>query len=397
MRHILPRKYFSILSIFCLVAMAAFTGCTSSDDGSSAQSGGGSSDDAETIKVGQYYSLTGPQATFGQSSKKGSEMAQKEINAAGGVMGKELELVTYDTRSLSQEAGNAVTRLITNEDVVAVLGEVASSLSDAGGNVAQQLGVPMISPASTNPDVTKIGDMIHRICFIDPFQGLVVAKFLTENQDVTKCAILYDTGQAYSRGLKEAFETSFTELGGEIVAIEAYTGGEQDFNSQLNSIRDANPEAIFIPGYYTDVATIAIQVKSKGIDAIMIGGDGWTSDKLTEIADDAIEGGYYSNHYSPEDTRPEVQNFIADFKEEYGEEPDAMAALAYDSVYILKDAIERAGTTEPQPLASAIAGTAGFNGVTGNITIDENRNASKPAVILQIQDGVPRFVTQIAP
>ncbi len=351
------------------------------------------------MKVGQYYALSGEQATFGISSKKGSELAYKEINAAGGVLGgKTLEHVTFDTRGLPQETGNAVTRLITNENVVAILGEVASSLSDAGGRIAQEYGVPMITPASTNPGVTKIGDMVHRICFIDPFQGFVVSKFLKEDKDVSRVAVLFDQGQAYSVGLKDAFIEAFEEMGGEVTIVQSYSSGEQEFSAQLTSIRDSNPQAIFIPGYYTEVATIAIQAKRIGIDAILIGGDGWTSEKLTEIGGDSIEGAYYSNHYSPEDSRPKVQEFIANFKAaNNGETPDAMAALAYDSVYILADAINRAKSLEAKDLAAAIASTKDFDGVTGNITINAERNAEKDAVILQIQNGEPRFVTTVSP
>lgn len=390
MKHLFVR-YFSVVALFALAF--GITGCSSSESSKSGETTNNS------IKVGQFYALSGEQATFGISSKKGSELAFKEINAAGGVRGgSKLDYVTFDTRGLPQETANAVTRLITNENAVAILGEVASSLSDAGGRIAQEYGVPMITPASTNPGVTQIGDMVHRICFIDPFQGIVVSKFLTEDKDVKRVAVLFDQGQAYSVGLKDAFIEAFEKMGGEITIIQSYSTGDQEFSAQLTSIRDSKPQAIFIPGYYTEVATIAIQAKRIGIDAILIGGDGWTSEKLTEIGGDAIEGAYYSNHYSPEDTRPKVQEFIKNFKAaNNGETPDAMAALAYDSVYILADSLNRAKSLDAKDLAAAIASTADFDGVTGNITINKDRNAEKDAVILQIQDGESRFVTTVSP
>ncbi|MDX1973493.1 MAG: ABC transporter substrate-binding protein [Candidatus Sumerlaeia bacterium] len=381
---------------FLIAAFGLFTliGCGGSESSSESASSG-----ADKIKVGQFYALSGEQATFGISSKKGSELAFAEINAAGGVRGgAQLEHITFDTRGIPQETGNAVTRLINNEKVVALLGEVASSLSDAGGQVAQEYRVPMITPASTNPKVTQIGDMVHRICFIDPFQGFVVAKFLKENKNATKVAVLFDQGQAYSVGLKDAFLEAYPKMGGEILTVQSYSSGDQDFSAQLTNIRDLKPDAIFIPGYYTEVANIALQAKRLGVNTILIGGDGWTSEKLTEIAGDSIEGAYYSNHYSPEDSRPKVQEFIKNFKEAYGgETPDAMAALAYDSVYILADAMNRAESLEPDDLAAAIASTKDFDGVTGKITLNAERNAEKDAVILQIQNGESRFVTTVSP
>lgn len=393
-------RLFSVTALFSL--MLGLMACGSSETTSSDAKSNGASSTGETkepIKVGQYYALSGSQATFGISSKKGSELAAKEINAAGGVRGGYgLSLITYDTRGTNQETSNAVTRLITNEKVVALLGEVASGLSLDGGALAQEYGVPMITPASTNPSVTKDRDMVHRICFIDPFQGYVIAKFLKEEKKVTKAAVFFDQALPYSIGLKDAFVDAFKKMGGEVTIIQSYSEGDQEFTSQLTSIRDTKPEALVLTGYFTEVATIAIQAKRVGIDAIMIGGDGWTSEKLTEIGGDAIEGAYYSNHYSPEDTNPKVQDFIKNFKAAYnGETPDAMAALAYDSVYVLADALNRAKSVEAKDLAAAIAATKDFQAVTGKISLNEQRDAVKDAVILQIQDGQSRFVTTVSP
>lgn len=352
----------------------------------------------DTIKIGQYASMTGPEATFGQSSDKGTRIAIDEANKAGGVLGKKLELITYDTQGKSAEASNAVTRLINNDHVVALLGEVASSLSLAGGEIAQANGIPMITHASTNPKVTEGRDMVFRVCFIDPFQGYAVAKFATDNLKAKKIAVLYDQGQAYSVGLRKDFSRAIKKLGGTITTEQSYTGGDQDFSAQLTTIRESQPDAIFIPGYYTDVGNIALQVRKLGITVPLLGTDGWDSAKLKEIAGDALKDCYYSNHYTPEDPRPELQEFIKKFKElNNGETPDAMAVLAYDGANVLIDAIKRANSTDPKALAKAIGETKDFKGVTGTITLDAERNAKKPAVILQMKDGQWKYAASIAP
>jgi branched-chain amino acid transport system substrate-binding protein len=264
--------------------------------------------------------------------------------------------------------------------------------------VAQKNGVPMISPSSTNPRVTAIGDMIFRVCFIDPFQGYVIAKFARDNLKAGKAAILFDQTQAYSTGLRDEFEKHFTQMGGSVVAKQAYSGGDQDFSAQLTNIRGASPDLIFIPGYYTDAGNIALQVRKLGIGVPLIGGDGWDSPQLAEIGKDAIEGSYYSNHYSHEDTRPAVQEFVAKYKAKYGGlVPDGIAALGYDAGRILFDAMERSGSLSGKDLAAAIAATKDFQGVTGVITIDPDRNAQKAAVILQMRGGVPRYSATIDP
>jgi branched-chain amino acid transport system substrate-binding protein len=293
--------------------------------------------------------------------------------------------------------GTAVTRLINQDKVVAVLGEVASSLSIAGGRVAQQYGVPMISPSSTNPQVTQIGDMIFRVCFIDPYQGYVGAKFARENLKAQKVAILYDQAQAYSKGLKDDFSKSFTQLGGSIATEQAYTGGDQDFSAQLTSIRATRPDVIYVPGYYTDVGNIALQARKLGIKAPLLGGDGWDSAKLGEIGGAAIEGSYYSNHYSPEEQRPAVQEFVKKYQARFGAVPDGLAALGYDAAKILFDAMQRAPSLGGKDLARAIAETRNFQAVTGVISIDDKRNARKQAVIVQMKGGKPSYVATVPP
>jgi len=350
-----------------------------------------------TVVVGHYGSLTGAEATFGQSTARGIRLAVKDVNASGGIKGRRVELKSYDDRGISQEAGTAVTRLITSDKAIAILGENTSSLSLAGGRVAQQYGVPMISPSSTNPQVTALGDKIFRVCFLDPFQGWVQAKFARETLKASTAAILYDQGQAYSKGLAEYFKAAFEKLGGSVVTEQAYTGGDQDFSAQLTTIRQAAPDVLLVPGYYTDAGNIALQARKLGLATPLLGGDGWESPQLVAIGRDAVEGSYYSCHYAYQENRPEVVKFVQAYEAEYREKPDSLGALGYDSARLLFDAMQRAPSWEGTALAKAIAETKDFVGVTGRITIDPERNAKKSAVIVQMKGGVPVAVATIEP
>jgi len=378
--NVFPARLFSVFAVVALGTLLAACGQSSN-----------------TILIGHFGSMTGSEATFGQSTDNGIRLAVKEVNAAGGIHGRKVEVKTYDDQGKSQEAGTAVTRLITSDHVSAVLGEVASSLSLAGGRVAQQYGVPMITPSSTNPQVTQIGDMVFRVCFLDPFQGWVEAKFARENLKAGKAAILYDQTQAYSKGLKDYFKKSFEEMGGTITTEQAFSGGDQDFSAQLTTIRQTNPDLLFVPGYYTDAGNISIQVRKLGITVPMLGGDGWDSTQLAAIGKDAIEGSYFSNHYSFQEARPEVKNFVDKYKADYGLIPDGLAALGYDAARLLLDAMDRAASLDGKTLAAAIASTKGFKGVTGSITMDPNRDAKKSAVVVQMKGGMPVYVTTIEP
>jgi branched-chain amino acid transport system substrate-binding protein len=324
-------------------------------------------------------------------------MAMEERNAAGGIKGRKIELRTLDTASKASEGGTVVTRLINNEKVVAVLGEVSSSISMAGGQVAQKLGVPMVTPSSTNERVTKIGDMIFRVCFLDSFQGYVMAKFVTDDLKLTKVAILYDQQQAYSKGLASDFKKAFLEMKGTITTEQAYSGGDPDVSAQLQTIKTSGAQAVYMPGYYTDVGNMVRQARKLGIKEPFLGGDGWDSEKLAEIGGEAIEGSYYSNHYSFEETRPEVTSFVTKYREKNGAPPDGLAALGYDAAHILFNAMERAPSLSGKDLAAALAQTKDYTGVTGKITIDPNRDAQKTAVVLQMRGGQPHFVTRISP
>jgi len=346
----------------------------------------------EPILVGHYASMTGKEATFGQSTDEGIKLALEEINAAGGINGRKIVLKTYDTKGESKEAGNAVTRFITSDKVTALLGEVASGLSLAGGAVAQQYSVPMITPSSTSPRVTANRDMVSRVCFIDPFQGYVVAKFAREVLKADKIAILYDQTAPYSKGLRDEFKKHFTNMGGTIVSDQAFSGGDQDFSAQLANIRSTNPQAIFVPGYYTEVGNIALQARKLGIgkDVPLLGGDGWDSEQLGKIAGDAIEGSFYSNHYAPDQGSPDVLEFVKKYQSAYnGKTPDGLAALGYDAALVMADAMKRClastGGLKGKDLAKAIADTKNFKGVTGIITIDKNRDAVKSAVVVEMK------------
>jgi branched-chain amino acid transport system substrate-binding protein len=352
----------------------------------------------DEIVIGEYGSLTGSDATFGISTKNGIDMAIEEVNAAGGVLGKQVRVIVEDDRGDPAEATTVVTKLINSDKVVALLGEVASTRSLAGAPVAQQAGIPMVTPSSTNQKVTEVGDMIFRVCFIDPFQGLVMAKFTTNTLKKKNVAILRDIKSDYSVGLADVYKAELTKMGGTIVADESYGSGDTDFAAQLTAIKAKNPEAIFIPGYYTDVGLIAKQARSAGITAPLLGGDGWDSSSLGQIGGTAIEGAYFSTHYSPDDPSPAIQNFVTAYKAKFGETPDGNAALAYDAAKILFDAMTRAGSTDGPAVRDALAKTANYQGVTGVITLDANRNATKPAVVLQvIAGGGYKFVETIAP
>jgi branched-chain amino acid transport system substrate-binding protein len=339
------------------------------------------------IVIGYYGDLTGRTSNFGQSTKRGVEMAADEINKAGGINGRQIQILSEDDEGRPEKAATVVTKLIDQDRVVALVGEVASGNTLAAAPKAQSSKVPMISPSSTNPAVTQVGEYISRVCFIDPFQGEVMAKFAANTLKAKTAAIMLDFNSPYSRGLSDFFEASFTKLGGQIVDKQSYTQGDRDYKGQLTAIRSKNPDVIYVPGYYGEVGVIAKQAEQLGIDKPMLGGDGWDATQLWELGGSSLNGDFISNHYSVDDPSPAIQKFVADFKARNGSAPDALAALGYDAMKVLADAIKRAGTTEGPALKDAINATKDFPGVTGTITIDADRNAVKPAVVLKLQDG----------
>ncbi len=341
----------------------------------------------DKVRIGVFMSLTGSTANFGISSVNGIKMAADEINAKGGINGKQIELLIQDDRSDASEAATIVTKFVTQDQVHAILGEVASSRSIAAAPIAQSAKIPMLTPSSTNPEVTKKGDFIFRSCFIDPVQGAAIAQFAAKTLNAKRAAIMVDRKNDYSTGLEKVINEVFTRLGGQIVATQSYQEGDQDFNAQLTSLKGSNPEVIFVPGYYNDVGLIAKQARDKGINVPLIGGDGWDSAQLYAIGGSALNGSFFTNHYSPFDTDPKVVKFVNDYKGRYNILPDALAATAYDAAHIMFDAIKRSTSLEGTAIRDALASTKEFPGVTGNVTFNENRDAVKPIIMIEIKDG----------
>ncbi len=349
------------------------------------------------IVIGFFGALTGDEATFGLSSRNGIELAIEEINAKGGVLGKPVELKTYDTVGTNDGALSSVEKLITIDKVVALLGEVSSSRSLISAPVAQKYRVPMVTPSATNPLVTQTGDYIFRVCFIDPFQGEVMAKFAYKSLKLRRAAILYDGESNYSVGLAEYFKKTFESLGGKVVAEETYMSGDVVFENQLLRIKQTSAEFIFLPAYYAEAALVGREVQKKGMKLPLMGGDGWESDSLLEIAGDSLNGSYFSSFYTLEDPRPEVQSFKKTYQKKFDTLPDSQAASGYDAARILFEAIERAQSTKGEAIREALKLTKDFKGVTGSISINENRDAVKPAVVLQVKGSKVRFVESIGP
>lgn len=349
---------------------------------------GGTDAGTGEIVIGEYGSMTGGQATFGQSTHNGIMLAVDEINAAGGVNGRKLKVLLEDDQSKQDEAANAVTKLISQNNVVAVLGEVASSNSLAAAPVCQNNKVPMITPSSTNPSVTQKGDYIFRMCFLDDYQGQAMARYVANTLNVKKVAVLIDSKSDYSTGLAGFFSAAFKEAGGNIVLTQSYAQGDSDFRSQLTAIKAAGPDLIYVPGYYNDIGQIAMQARDLGMQQPLAGGDGWESPKLIEIGGKALEGCFYSNHYFAADPSPVVRDFVEKYKQKNNATPDALAALAYDAARVLADAIKRAGKVDGPALRDAIAATKGFPGVTGTINLGADRNPEgKKLVIVEVRNG----------
>jgi branched-chain amino acid transport system substrate-binding protein len=354
--------------------------------------GGGAATTGDIV-VGMYGSLTGDGASFGQSSREGTELAVDEINSAGGLLGgRKIKLLVEDDQSKPEEASNAVTKLVTQDKVVAVLGEVASRRSLAAAPVCQKYMVPMISPSSTNERVTQVGDYIFRVCFIDPFQGEVLAKFAYNDLKARKVAILKDIQQDYSVGLTDSVMKHFTALGGQVLDPVSYSTGDSDFKAVLTQVRSQKPDAVFVTGYYPEAAIIARQARELGMKMPLLGGDGWVGDALKN-GREALNNSFISNHYSGDNPDPVVQNFVKAYRAKFGREPDAIAALAYDAVKVLADAMTRSNSTDGPKLRDALA-HGDVPGVTGRLKINAQRNVDKPAVIQEVTfvEGEVKFV-----
>jgi branched-chain amino acid transport system substrate-binding protein len=343
--------------------------------------------DHTTIKIGYFGDLTGPTFNFGQSAINGVLMAASEINQNGGINGRKIDVVIEDDKGSPEEAARLTAKLIDQDKVVAVIAGGTSGNSRAAAPKAQASHIPFISPSSTDPAVTQVGSYIFRACFVDTFQGEVMARFAVNTLKAQKAAVLYDFNAPYGRGLTQYFELSFGKLGGHIVSDQTYTQGDADFKGQLSTIKAAEPDVIYIPGYYGDVALIAKQARMIGLTQPLLGADGWDAPELWQLGGDALNGAYISTHYSIDNPSPAIQSFVEQYKQRYGNLlPDAHAALAYDAARLLFDAFTRIGSTDRDKLREALAQTKNFAGVTGVISMDADRNAVKPAVVLKLED-----------
>lgn len=346
-----------------------------------------------SVRVAFLGSLTGNTAGFSKSTLQGVQLAFEEESNEDPTV----ELIVKDSTGRAEEAVKKMQEIAADESVIAVLGEISSAMSLAVAPIAQREQIPMVTPTSTNPRVTEIGNYIFRICFIDPFQGFVMAKFAKEHLDVDKVAVLKDSQSDYSKGLAEFFKETFKNLDGKIVMDEVYGSGDRDFKVQLEQIRKSGAEAIFLPGYYREVALIARQARKMGIDAHLLGGDGWDSDRLFDIGRDAINGGYFSNHFTTESKDEAAQEFMRKFREKYKKNPDGLAARGYDAAKILLHAIQNSKKLDRAFVREQLAIIKDFPGATGKTTINNKRNAQKPAVVLKVDGPVNRYVTTVAP
>jgi branched-chain amino acid transport system substrate-binding protein len=354
-------------------------------------------EDEGAIILGSIGSLTGPEASFGGPVRDGIQFAVEEANAAGGVKGRRVVLRAYDSQGRLEESVSAAKRLITKDRVHLILGDVSSSNSLAVADVAQAAHVPMVTPSATHPDVTRKGDYIFRTCFIDSFQGQAIARFAREHLKLERIAILQDGKNAYSLGLSAAFSQAFTQLGGKIVAVEAYSQGDTDFRAALLAAKQVKPQALYVPGFYGEVGLMARQAREVGLTQPLLGGDGWESERLLQLAGNALEGSYYSSHYAVDNPSPELKRFAAAYEKRYGRAPDVSAALGYDAARVALAALERADGLTGPAIRDALARTKDFPSVSGNITLDAARNPIKPAVILKIQDGRRQFTAAVTP
>ena len=347
----------------------------------------------EYIKVGIFGDLTGQTWEFGRASKNGFELATKEINDSGGINGKKIRFIFEDDQGRPETARMVVEKLISQDKVDVILGEVASTISLAAAPVAQEAKFPMISHASTNAKVTEVGDYIFRACFIDPFQGEAMAKFAFNQLKLRRVAILYDVQSDYSKGLSNNFKNTFTALGGKIINEQSYAQTDPDFTAQLKTIKKSKPDAIYLPGYYSQTAVIAKQAREMKMNFPLLGSDGWDSPELWKLGGKSLNNSYITNHFAVDNPSPTMKNFVAKYEAKYGVKPDSLAALAYDTMHLLADALKRANSTDGKILRDALAQTKNFEGVTGKITrFDESRNAIKPVIILKTQPETSRFV-----
>ena len=358
----------------------------------------GAKANAKDIMLGAVFPMTGPIATYGQESVNGMKLALKKINIEG-VRGKKIQLIIEDNKGEPVESANAVRKLISVDDVYAIIGSVASSNTLAGAPIAQSAKVPMLTPASTNEQVTKTGNYLSRTCFTDAFQGEVMAKFAYNTLRKRTAAVIVDLSSDYSKGLAGIFRKRFKSLGGTIIDIDfSYNQKDTDFRSLLRKVNRKKPDVIFVPGYYSEVGNILKQARQMGMEMPFIGGDGWHSDSLAKLAGKkGIKNNYYSSHFSPDDTDPAVQSFVKEYLAAYGSKPGAMAALGYDGLMVMADALRRSKSLNREDIQKAIAATQNYKGITGDISLDKDRNARKSAVVLETTATGTVFKEKISP
>lgn len=388
--------FFSLMLTAGLMA-----GCGGNQQGGGSTDGGSGGGGGDVIKIGANLELSGGVASYGQSIAEGVELAFDEINKEG-INGKELKLVKVDNKSEAAEATNGAIKLISQDKVAAIIGSATSTNTLAQVQIVNDNKVPVITPSGTNPTITnkdgKVNEFVFRTCFIDPFQGTVAAKFALNDLKVKNAAILIDSASDYSKGLAASFKETFTAGGGKIVAEEAYVAKDTDFRATLTNIKSAKPEFLFLPGYYEEVGLIVKQARELGLNVPIMGGDGWDSPKLIELAGkDALNNTYITNHYSSGDPDPKIQEFVKAFQAKYNKAPDAFNALGYDTAYFLADAIKRAGSADPVKIKDALAQTKDLQLVTGIFTINETHDPIKSAVILEYKDGQQQFKTKVNP
>ena len=392
-------KKYGAMIVSSALLLGTLTACGSKDEGS----GGGSSSD-DTIKIGLNLELSGNVASYGSGIAAGAELAIKEINDAGGIDGKKIEAVKIDNKSDAAEATSAALKLATQEKVVAQIGSATSGNTVASVQVATQNKMPIISPSGTSETVTvnddgSVNDYAFRTCFIDPFQGQVAANFASNDLKAKNVAIFSDSSSDYAKGLADAFKKQIEANGGKVVAEESYVAKDTDFKSTLTRLKSKKPDFIYVPGYYEEVGLIVKQARAAGIDAPMMGGDGWDSPKIVELGGgDALNNTFFTNHYSAEDPDDKIQKFVTAFKDANSDKsPDAFNALGYDSVYWLKDAIETAGSTKGEDIQKALAATKDLSLVTGTFSVDDKHNTIKSATVLEFKDGKQVFKTKVEP
>ncbi|MGM9572529.1 MAG: ABC transporter substrate-binding protein [bacterium] len=375
-----------VLMVVLLTMVSLLAGCGAPDKA-----------DEQVIKIGANMDLSGGGSTFGTSVLNGVKMAVEEVNAAGGINGKQIKLFVEDNKTEPAEAANTTKKLIEQDQVDLIIGAVTSGCTLSSAPIAQASGVPMITPTSTNPQVTETGDYIFRSCFIDPLQGTAMAKFAAEKLKAKTAVIMGDVTSDYSKGLTEVFKKDFEAAGGKVLSVESFAQKDTDFNAQLTKIKAEKPDVIFLPAYYTEVGLILKQARQQGIDQPFIGTDGWDSPKLVEIAGNATNNGYFTNHYATDDQDPVIQGFIKKYKDKYNQVPDAFATLGYEATLIAVKALEKAGSTDKKAVRDAMAATKDVPGITGKISLDANRNPIKAVTIIEMKDGKQTFLDKINP